>query len=74
MRLRLCRMTKLSVTRTIYGAQQAFSDEQDKLLEDEAQLMGVFAKTDFGHGDVDGRRGEDGLGAVRCLAGTLVVS
>jgi len=36
----------------IYGAQQAFSDEQDKLLEDEAQLMGVFAKTDFGHGDV----------------------
>ena len=36
----------------IYGAQQAFSDQQTKLLEDEAQLMGVFAKTDFGHGDV----------------------
>ena len=36
----------------LYGAQQAFAEEQDKLLEDEAQILGVFAKTDFGHGDI----------------------
>ena len=36
----------------IYGAQQKFREQQDKLQEDEAQLLGVFAKTDFGHGDL----------------------
>ena len=36
----------------IYGAQQNFREQQDKLQEDEAQLLGVFAKTDFGHGDL----------------------
>jgi hypothetical protein len=36
----------------LYGAQQDFLGQQGKLLEDEAQLLGVFAKTDFGHNDV----------------------
>lgn len=36
----------------IYGAQKDFSDAQKEIAEDDAQLMGVFAKTDFGHGDV----------------------
>lgn len=36
----------------IYGAQQSFRTQQEKLLEDESQLLGVFAKTDFGHGDI----------------------
>lgn len=36
----------------IYGSQKDFQDQENKLVEDEAQLLGVFAKTDFGHGDV----------------------
>jgi hypothetical protein len=36
----------------IYGTQQDFTAQESKLVEDEAQLLGVFAKTDFGHGDV----------------------
>lgn len=36
----------------LYGSQQEFSAQQSKLVEDEAQLLGVFAKTDFGHGDI----------------------
>jgi len=36
----------------IYGSQKDFTAQEDKLVEDEAQLFGVFAKTDFGHGDV----------------------
>jgi hypothetical protein len=36
----------------IYGSQKDFTAQEDKLVEDEAQLLGVFAKTDFGHGDV----------------------
>ena len=36
----------------IYGSQKDFMDQENKLVEDEAQLLGVFAKTDFGHGDV----------------------
>jgi hypothetical protein len=36
----------------IYGSQKDFTDQENKLVEDEAQLLGVFAKTDFGHGDV----------------------
>jgi len=36
----------------IYGSQKDFMDQENNLVEDEAQLLGVFAKTDFGHGDV----------------------
>jgi hypothetical protein len=36
----------------IYASQKDFTDQENKLVEDEAQLLGVFAKTDFGHGDV----------------------
>ena len=36
----------------LYGSQKDFTAQEDKLVEDEAQLFGVFAKTDFGHGDV----------------------
>jgi hypothetical protein len=36
----------------IYGSQQDFTAQENKLVEDEAQLLGVFAKTDFGHGDI----------------------
>jgi hypothetical protein len=34
----------------IYQAQDAFLASQDKIVEDEAQLFGVIAKTNFGHG------------------------
>ena len=36
----------------VYGSQKEFLDQQDKILEDEAQFLGVMAKTNFGHGDV----------------------
>jgi hypothetical protein len=36
----------------IYGSQKDFTAQEDKLVEDEAQLLGVIAKTDFGHGDI----------------------
>jgi hypothetical protein len=36
----------------LYGTQQDFLNEQNKILEDEAQFLGVMAKTNFGHGDV----------------------
>jgi hypothetical protein len=36
----------------LYGAQKDFLDQQDKILEDEAQFFGVLAKTNFGHNDV----------------------
>jgi hypothetical protein len=34
----------------IYLAQDAFQASQDKIVEDEAQLLGVIGKTNFGHG------------------------
>ncbi|MGD0442344.1 MAG: hypothetical protein ABSA39_00270 [Edaphobacter sp.] len=36
----------------LYGSQKEFLDEQDKILEDEAQFLGVVTKTNFGHNDV----------------------
>jgi hypothetical protein len=36
----------------VYGSQQDFLNQQDKILEDEAQFLGVIAKTNFGHKDV----------------------
>jgi hypothetical protein len=36
----------------IYQAQAAFEAEEAKIVEDEAQLFGVLAKTNFGHGPV----------------------
>ena len=36
----------------VYGSQKEFLDQQDKILEDEAQFLGVMAKTNYGHGDV----------------------
>jgi hypothetical protein len=35
----------------IYQSQDAFLAAQDKIVEDEAQLMGVIGKTNFGHGE-----------------------
>lgn len=35
----------------VYGAQKDFLDQQDKIMEDEAQFFGVMAKTNFGHND-----------------------
>jgi hypothetical protein len=36
----------------VYGSQKEFLDQQDKILEDEAQFLGIMAKTNFGHGDI----------------------
>jgi hypothetical protein len=36
----------------VYGAQKEFLDQQDKILEDEAQFLGVMAKTNFGHNGI----------------------
>jgi hypothetical protein len=36
----------------VYGSQKEFLDQQDKILEDEAQFVGVVAKTNFGHDKV----------------------
>jgi hypothetical protein len=36
----------------VYGGQQDFLSQQDKILEDEAQFLGVVAKTNFGHGGI----------------------
>jgi hypothetical protein len=36
----------------IYGSQKDFTAQEDKLVEDQAQLLGVMAKTDFGHNDI----------------------
>ena len=35
----------------VYGSQKDFLDQQDKILDDEAQLLGLIAKTNLGHGD-----------------------
>jgi hypothetical protein len=37
---------------SVYREQQSFLDMQDKILEDEAQFVGVMRKVDFGHEDV----------------------
>jgi hypothetical protein len=36
----------------IYVTQQDFLSQQEKILEDEAQFVGVMTKTDFGHGEI----------------------
>ena len=36
----------------VYGSQQEFLDQQNKILEDEAQFVGLMAKTNFGHTDI----------------------
>ncbi len=36
----------------VYGTQEDFLKEQDKILEDEALFLGIMAKTDFGHKDI----------------------
>jgi hypothetical protein len=36
----------------LYGTQEDFLKQQDKILEDEAQFFGVIAKTDFGHRNI----------------------
>jgi hypothetical protein len=33
----------------VYGSQQDFLDQQNKILEDEAQFFGLVSKTNFGH-------------------------
>ena len=37
---------------SVYHEQQSFLDMQDKILEDEAQFVGVMRKVDFGHVDI----------------------
>lgn len=37
---------------SVYHEQQSFLDMQDKILEDEAQFVGVMRKLDFGHNDI----------------------
>lgn len=34
----------------VYSSQEEFLRQQDKILEDEAQFMGIIRKTNFGHG------------------------
>jgi hypothetical protein len=36
----------------VYGAQKEFLDQQNKILEDEAEFIGLMAKTNFGHQDI----------------------
>jgi TolA-binding protein len=36
----------------VYGTQKDFLDQQEKILEDEAQFLGVMGKTNFGHGPI----------------------
>jgi hypothetical protein len=36
----------------VYSSQKDFLDQQDKVLEDEAQFIGVIRKTNFGHGPI----------------------
>ena len=36
----------------IYEAQNSFLTQQEKILEDETQFIGVLRKTHFGHGDI----------------------
>jgi hypothetical protein len=36
----------------VYGSQKDFLDQQEKILEDEAQFVGLMKKTNFGHQDI----------------------
>jgi hypothetical protein len=36
----------------VYSSQNDFLSQQDKILEDEAQFLGVIAKTNFGHNGI----------------------
>ena len=36
----------------VYSSQNDFLGQQDKILEDEAQFLGVIAKTNFGHNGI----------------------
>ncbi len=58
----------------IYGSQKDFMDQENRLVEDEAQLLGVFAKTDFGHGDVTPEAASLALERYRSMAGAFDLS
>jgi len=45
----------------VYDSQQEFLNQQNKILEDEAQFLGVIAETDFGHGDVTKQQASETL-------------
>jgi hypothetical protein len=45
----------------VYGAQQEFLDQQKKILEDEAQFLGVVTKTNFGSNDTTPEQAEMAL-------------
>jgi len=45
----------------IYSQQQDFEDEQNKVLEDEAQFLGIVARSNFGHGDMTKEQAEAAL-------------
>jgi len=36
----------------VYGAQKELLDQQNKILDDEAEFIGLMAKTNFGHKDI----------------------
>jgi hypothetical protein len=55
----------------VYATQQSFLDEQNKILEDEAQLLGLMAKTDFGHGDITKEQASEALGRFGIWRGHL---
>ncbi|HEY6413929.1 MAG TPA: hypothetical protein VIX42_09585 [Edaphobacter sp.] len=45
----------------VYDTQQEFLNQQNKILEDEAQFLGVMAETDFGHGDITKQQASEAL-------------
>jgi hypothetical protein len=45
----------------VYNMQQDFLKQQDKILDDEAQFIGVMRKTDFGNGDLTKEQASEAL-------------
>jgi hypothetical protein len=45
----------------VYNMQQDFLSQQDKILDDESQFVGVMRKTDFGHGDLTKEQASEAL-------------
>jgi len=45
----------------VYGSQQDFLGQQNKILDDEAEFLGVMAKTNFGSKDVTAEQASEAL-------------
>ena len=56
----------------VYDTQQEFLSQQNKILEDEAQFLGVIAETDFGHGDVTKQQASEALERFGVWRGHLI--